>query len=1102
MQFRIKQTLLTMFFFLLICSNLFARLSQKINIRLEKATIEKFFTTIESRTDYTFMYKNLDLTTPVSIVAEETELSAILDQVLSPLNIEYEMSGKRIVLKDKILISPSENKTIRGSVTETNNEPAIGASVQVKGTTTGTITDINGNFTLNVEQGAILVITYIGYKSVEINVGNREFLAIKLEEDVQLMEEVVVVGYGVQRKSDVTGSISAVTAEDILARPQFSALEGLKGKAAGVSILSTTGNPLGLNGEGPKVIIRGMNSINTSSNPLYVVDGVQMVDFHYLNPNDIERIEVLKDASSTAIYGARGANGVILVTTKRGNIGEGRTVVSYNGYISLGTMASKVDLMNSSEFLEMEDIAFSTLSNYKAGQDKLASLGLNEWIPRRTDPMYFDANGNPLYDTDWQEEVTRSAISHSHQLNVQHQNKSSSVGAFLNYTEQEGILINNYVKRVNAKLSFDTKPKRWLDILSNILVNHSWGNTSEGGGVNRNMWEMSPLIPVKFPDGRWGTSDYATELDYSLEGMANPVEELERAVRNRVNTKIFGNFGLVFHITDGLDLKTQFGVDYNTNTQRNALPNDLRYISSPNGRANLSYRERMFWQEETFLSYNKVIKDHRVNATLGASWSRSQTLNFDTGNVTGFTTNDFSFYNLAAGSTPSAPTSSYTDWAIHSVFARASYTFKDKYMTTLTLRADGSSRFGANNKYGFFPSAGLGWNISNEDFLKDAAWLSNLKLHTSYGRTGNTEIQEYRSLSLMTSSTILLNGGRAATTQMNNMPNPDLTWEKTDQFDVGINLGLFGNRLNLDLDFYHKATKDLLLERPIPYETGFASVYYNMGQVDNTGIDLLLSGIIADFGKFSWESTLNMNFNKNEIKKLGENDEDIRVNNYIWHRVGYPLGSFNTQIRLGIWGENERAEAEAVGAAPGVKKLSAAREFTGQSGIPKYTGSFINKFKYGNFDLTLDLQFVTGVETFQTFLGAALDRAGVANGLKLMLTDGWRPNRTNTMFQQIRHTSYAGQSSGDDSFWVADGSYLRGNLIQLGYTFDKSLLKKYGMNNLRLNFSISNAFLITSKDFYGYDPEASDSTGKFQQNTFFYQYPRERTFTLGANFDF
>jgi TonB-linked SusC/RagA family outer membrane protein len=1078
-----------------------------IKVSSEKMSVNQLFSEIERQTNYLIIYSNREVDTEkeISFASNSGTVANYLEDVFAGTDIHSVFESDYIVLSKKSADVPSvmqQGIVVTGVITDESGGSIPGVNISVKGTAVGVISDIDGKYSITIpERGSVLVFSFIGYVAQEISVINQTSIHVMLKEDILRLDEVVVVGYGVQRKSDVTGSISAVSAEDILARPQFNALEGLKGKAAGVSILNSTGNPLGLDGQGSRVIIRGMNSINTSSDPLYVVDGVQMMDFHYLNPNDIEHIEVLKDASSTAIYGARGANGVILVTTKRGNAGEGKTVVSYNGYVSLGTMAKKVDLMNSAEFIEMEDIAFSTLSNYPAGQTILDNRGLTEWIPRRTDPLYFDANGNPLYDTDWQEEVTRTAVTHSHQLSVQHQSQKASVGAFFNYTDQEGIMLNNYAKRVSGKLTYDAKPKRWLDIMSNLLVNHTWGNTMEGGGAVRNMWEMSPLIPVKFPDGRWGTSDYATQLDYSLEGMANPVEELERAVRKRIRTKIFGNLGLVFHIVDGLDLRTQFGVDYNIRSNRNFLPNDLRYISSPNGRANLTSGNSFYWQEETYLSYNKVFADHRLNATLGMSWSQSENFNMGTGDVSGFSTNDFTYYNLAAGSTPSAPTSTYSDWAINSYFGRASYTYKDRYMTTLTLRVDGSSRFGANNKYGFFPSAGLGWNISNEDFLKDAAWLDNLKLHTSYGRTGNTEIAEYRSLSLMQSSTILLNGGRVATTQMNNMPNPDLTWEKTDQFDVGINLGLFKNRLNLELDFYHKATKDLLLERPIPYETGFASVYYNMGRVDNTGIDLLLSGLIVDSRKFAWESTLNMNYNKNEIKRLGENNEDVRVSNFIWHRVGYALGSFNTLQRLGIWSESEREEAMKAGAAPGVKKLSVERQFSG-SGIPKYTGSFINKFKYRNIDLTVDLQFVTGVETFQTYLGAALDRAGVANGLNLMLTDGWRPDRTNTMVQQIRHTTYAGQSSGDDSFWVADGSYLRGNLIQMGYTFNRALLQKYGMNNFRLNFSISNAFLVHSKDFYGYDPEASGDTGKFQQNVFFYQYPRERTFTLGVNCDF
>ncbi|MDR1938868.1 MAG: TonB-dependent receptor [Tannerellaceae bacterium] len=1034
-----------------------------------------------------------------------------LSLILKNSGYTHAIKGNHILISIEKQQQVDNRISISGTVTDANGEPVIGANVVEKGTTNGSITDLDGKFTLDVRGGAVLVVTYIGYSPLDVTVGNQRTLVIRLSENTQALEEIVVVGYGVQRKSDVTGSISVATAEDLLARPQFNALDGLRGKAAGVSILSSTGNPLGMNENGPRIIIRGMNSLYTSSDPLFVVDGVQMTDFHYVNPNDIERIEVLKDASSTAIYGARGANGVILVTTKRGNAGEGKTLVSYNGYVSLGTLAKKVDLMNAAEFVEMEDIAFANLSKYPAGQRTLANRGVTEWIPRRTDPLFFDANGNPLYDTDWQDETTRDAVSHSHQLNVQYQSQKASVGAFVNYTDQEAIILNNYAKRLNAKLTYDSKPTRWLDINTNLLVNHMWGNSFDdtGGGARRNMWEMPPIIPVKFPDGRWGTSNYQTELDYNVEGMANPVQEMETAVRRRVRTKIFGNLGFVFHLADGLDLRTQLGMDYNVRYNKDYFPTDLLYISAPQGRASLSSGTNFYWQEETYLSYNKVLNDiHRINATLGMSWSESSSFSFGTGNVTDFISDKYLYNNLGAGQVPSAPTSSASGWSINSYFARASYTLKDKYMATLTLRADGSSRFGTNNKYGFFPSAGVGWNISNEGFLKDIQWLSNLKLHTSYGRTGNTEIDVYRSLSMMQSGTTLLNGARAATSQMSRMANPDLEWEKTDQFDVGINLGLFNSRINLELDYYHKNTHDLLLERPLPFETGFSSVYQNMGRVDNSGVDFLLQTVNIQTGMFTWETTLNLNYNKNEIKKLGENNEDIVVSagvgdGQIIHRVGEALGSFYAQKRLGTWSTSEAAEAAA---APGVQSPGESKKTTERyilgNGIPKFSGSLINKFYYGNFDFIVDLQFVAGVDTWEAYCGAILDRAGVANGLRLMLTDGWREDRQNTMVQQIRHTTYAGQSSNADSYWISDGSYLRGNLIQLGYTLGKKLQKKWGMQNLRLNLSISNAFLVHSKEFRGYDPESSANSGKWGQNIYFYQYPRERTYTLGASFNF
>lgn len=1085
----------------------------RVNINRNNLTISEFIDQVEKQTDYLFVYSKseLNVNENISVHAGKKTVAQCLNEAFNDSDVRYAFENDYIVLTKKTSpVIVQQGRSVSGVVYDSSGETIIGANIVVKGTTNGIITDIDGKFSLmNVPEGATLVVSYIGFESIEVNLGNKTSVTITLKDDTQALDEVVVVGYGVQRKSDVTGSISVVTADEILANPAFNALQGLKGKAAGVNIFNGTGNPAGVSESGPRVVIRGMNSINTTSDPLYVVDGVQMNEFHYINPNDIERMEVLKDASATAIYGARGANGVILVTTKRGNAGgEGKTVVSYSGYVSMGQMAKKVDLLDSEEFMKVQDIAFANFGKYEQSKKYVGTL------VDRSDPMLFDANGNPLYNTDWQEEATRDAWSHSHQLNVQNQGKNSSVGAFFNYTDEQGIMLNNYAKRLNAKITYDAKPTRWLDISSNVMVNHTWMNGIDdtGGGqvARRTMWEMPSIFPVKFPDGSWSNSQFeGNKLNFGLEAMSNPVHELETRKRNRYRTKIFGNLGFTFHLLDGLDLRTQIGVDGNLRSNKDYDPTDLINISSPRGRASMYHGERLYWQEETYLSYNKVLNGiHRLNATLGMSWSKYTETSSNTGTVRDFDSDFYGYDNLEVGLTAtSQPTSEWKQWAMNSYFGRVSYGLKDKYLLTATLRVDGSSRFGKNNKYGTFPSAGLGWIMSHEDFMKGTAtWLDNFKIHTSYGRTGNTEIDPYRSLALIEAKTTLINGSRGATGQMNRMPNPDLEWEKTDQFDVGINLNMFRNRVNLELDYYYKITDDLLLERPLPFTTGFSSVWENMGRVDNSGIDFLLNTINIDTKDFTWESTLNLNYNKNEIKRLGENNEDIITNpgfvgGNIILRVGESLSSFYGYERLGVWGTDEAEEAAKVNAVPGEAKRSKERTIIG-NGLPNLTGSFINKFYYKNFDLIVDLQFVTGVDAWQLFFHSAEDRTGIANGLSTILYDGWTETNQNTMVQQIRQQNYSGQNSTSDSHWVADGSYLRGSLLQLGYTFDNKLISKWKMQNMRVNFSVSNAFLIHSKKFKGYDPEATSNTDKFGQNVFFYQYPVPRTYTLGVNLSF
>jgi len=448
---------------------------------------------------------------------------------------------------------------------------------------------------------------------------------------------------------------------------------------------------------------------------------------------------------------------------------------------------------------------------------------------------------------------------------------------------------------------------------------------------------------------------------------------------------------------------------------------------------------------------------------------------------------------------------------MNSYFLRLAYTYNNKYSATITGRYDGSSKFGKNNKYAFFPSAGLAWNVSQEDFLKDSETISNLKLHTSYGLTGNSEIDPYKSLASVSSGTLLLNGSRSPYSYISSIANPDLKWEKTAQWDLGMSFGVFEDRLNFDVSYYHKKTTNLLLDCPLPTSSGYSSIYKNIGSVQNQGMDLMVNAIpISTKTGFNWNATLNLNYNKNKILHLGENDEDIELNGWVGGsesilRVGENLSSFYGYRRLGVYTEEDYTAGKCDKNQIGRAKRTNEKEILGK-GMPDWTGSFINNFSYKNFDLTVDLQFVWGVETMQQFYHSTHDRFGITNGLKSILYGAYDGSNPNTMQQAIYlcNSGHAGQNTTVDSSWISDGSYLRGNLIQLGYTFTNDMCKSIGLSNLRVYASVNNAFLLCSNKFNGYDPESTSQgdSNKFGQNMTFFAYPRARTWTLGVNVTF
>jgi TonB-dependent starch-binding outer membrane protein SusC len=987
---------------------------------------------------------------------------------------------------------------VRGRVTDEEGQGLPGVNVLVKGTSTGTTTDVEGNYSISApNENSVLVFSYIGYATQEVALDGRNTVNVSLQSDVQSLNEVVVVGYGTQKRSDVTGAVATVSAEEILRAPVNNAIQGLQGRVAGVNVFLNSGSPT----SSPRVVIRGIGTINANSSPLYVVDGVVMEGIQFLNPNDIESMEVLKDASSTAIYGARGANGVILVTTRRGARSEG-LVIGYDGFLSVGRLRKKMDLLDANEWMQVVETGIGNVPKYRPSETG-ATFTAN-------DPRLFDANGNPLYNTDWQEEATRTAVSHNHQLSIQSRGEKSSFGTFMNYSRMEGIMLNSWMERLNGKIAYDATPKNWLSVGMNMLVNYTTENEVEEGGGHqmprRTMIEMPPIFPVRFPDGTWSNTNMITD-EYRIEPMANPVHVLETQERLRRRTQLFGNVYTTFHILPGLDLRTQFGFDVQSRNFQDYFPTDLINISAPLGRARLEDQRMNYWQQETFLSYNKEFGDHRINSVLGLSW-QERTFEANWVQAEGFADNFFRYNRIQAASQPGAPQSSHERWALNSYFLRGGYTFRDKYMATVTARIDGSSRFGANNKYGFFPSLGLGWMLSNEPFLQNIAPLNELKIRSSFGVTGNSEIPVYQSLATVNAGTVLIGGNRAPEYFVNRLANQNLRWERTQQFDIGFNTALFNHRLSLEFDYYHRLTTDLLLDRPVPHTTGFATVRDNIGSVSNRGIEMLLTTTNVQGPNFTWQTTLNANFNRNRIEKLGQNNEDIEPGPF-WVsgsqtilRVGESLGSFWGYERQGVWGTDEAEAAAERGYLPGEAKRAPERSILGK-GLPDWTGSLINTLRYRNFDFTFDLQFVYGVDILQQFYHSVEDRSGIANGLRTILTEAWTPQNQNTMVQEIRHAGYGGQNSEVYSRWLADGSYLRGNLFTLGYSFNQNLLSRLNLQALRVYGSVQNAFVIHSREFQGYDPEATSWGGdQWGQNIFFFQYPKPTTYTVGVSLQF
>lgn len=1024
---------------------------------------------------------------------------------------------------------------IKGKVTGTDGYGIIGVNVIEKGTSNGVITDIEGNYILTpTAENPILIFSFIGYKSQEIIVGNQKHINVILKEDIEVLDEVVVVGYGTQKKKDLTGAIASISNEDLGRTPTSSFDQALQGKIPGVQVTQTTGAP----GGNMNIMIRGISSISGSNSPLYVIDGYPIgtggsgnvsnfanssysssgmanatVDkinpLSSINPSDIESIEVLKDASATAIYGSRGANGVVLITTKRGK--TGKTTINVDASVGVQQVAHKVELLSPREYAafiaEGRDNAW-VLAGGKASDPNDVRTS-NTWVR----PEYRNPELLPNEGTDWQDVIFRLATVQNYQLSATGGTENIKYMVSLGFFDQEGIVVGSDYQRFNIRSNIDAQLTKRLKFGSNIAASYGYGDfaRTEGHLGTRGMIQcalaMNPLLPVYAPDGSYN-SEFGDPLGAPVE---NPLFIVENFSDKRDKKDVIINNYLNYEFMPGLDFKTTFGMSFNmneTNLWKSSQIGSYAEKASPATAASID-KKGMTWLNENTLTYKKVFNGkHDLNVVAGFTLEKNTYKQLSAG-ATEFPT-DYVHY-LSAG-TINSGTHLKTETSMVSLLARANYVYDNKYMLTATVRRDGSSRFGTNNKWGTFPSVSIGYRISEEPFMKSIKALSNLKIRASYGVAGNNNIGDYRHLALLGVSNYVEANKILPGLVPNSLANSDLTWEKSKQTDIGIDLGLFQNRVSIVADWYYNLKTNLLLDVNLPIASGFGSSIQNVGEIENKGFEFALNTVNVDTKNFSWYTAFNISTNKNKVKKLATENGRIISDKYITE-VGQPISSFYLMRVVGVFKDEDDVKKGPVYAAntqpgdlkfedvDGDGKITTSDKTIVGSPFPDFTWGLTNNFRWKNLSLSV---FINGSHGAETFYGAGetvMNLAGVQNQLSLM-NDRWRSpeNPGNGFTPRAIRSDYAlGQTL--TSRFLFDASYVRIKDITLSYDFPQKILSKIKLKGLNTYFNISNVYTFT--DYPGYDPEASQSGDSVTSaGTDSGSYPIPRIYTLGLKVAF
>jgi TonB-linked SusC/RagA family outer membrane protein len=971
---------------------------------------------------------------------------------------------------------------VKGQVTDKNGDAVIGATVKVKDAQTGTVTDFNGNFSLSVQKAGSIVVSYIGYLTKEVAFTPGQSLNITIEEDATALDEVVVVGYGVQKKSDVTGSVTSINKDRLSKLPVTNVLQAVQGAAAGVTISQGSSIP----GDAPSALVRGRNSINAGTGPYIVVDGIPISksggSLNDINPGDIESMEILKDASATAIYGTNGANGVILITTKHGK--DGKPSVSYNGYIGFENFAKKMDFCNGAQITQR-------YKDYVAQNP--GETMYNDYVKNQNEA---DAQAAGK-ETDWlYDMVSQTGIIQDHNVTVN--GGADKIKYFISgdYMSQKGVLKGFNYKRYSLRMNIDADVTDYLKIGTNsYIVSHN----RDGGRVNFLMAEaMSPYGKVYEDDG-----SYCIYPMYTESLFFNPMRDVNQDHERRqwnINLNAYAdiNFGNIWKPLEGLSYKFNFGYSFvprRENYYNGAEQNDQ------NGYGYIFNAETQSRTVENILTYAKDIKKHHFDITLLYASSRKK---YHDNTATGakFINDELLWHNLGGGATQTAK--SYTDlYKTVSQMGRLNYSYDSRYLFTFTVRRDGSSVFGSDNKYGTFPSIALGWNIANEKFMEKVDWLNNLKLRLSYGKAGNEAIGVYETLAKMSNAALTMDGQSAtALYPSSRMGNSGLGWETTKTFNIGIDFGILNNRINGNIDFYTSKTTDLLLQRNLPKISGYSNVYMNMGETANKGLEITINSKNIVTKDFTWGTSLVWSWNKNEIKDLYGDKQDDLGNRWF---IGEPISVIYDYVMEGIWQKDEIERGDHLNhdpqAQPGDVKLAdlngdgkitpeGDKKIQGQT-TPKWIGGMTNTFTYKNLSLSIFIQTVQGLKRNNSLLAMASDEMGRRNSTTEI--GYWTESNPTNEYRSLSKTSNRWGYG-----FPRSAAFTRIKDITLSYQFPAQICNMLHLNALTVYASGRNLFTFT--DWKGWDPE-SDITqrgwGGYENN-----YPMTKSMVFGLNVTF